>query len=102
MAYCLLLLHIFTSHLIHVFLRWSELLTHYYRKVAKTYTTDKNESPLYRKPSCQTQRKRPTKEKQIKDVNNSETRKYKLINVKKKTFNFTYNAKNAVVPFFTH
>ena len=28
--------------------------------------------------------------------------KYKLINVKKKTLNFTYNAKNAVVPFFIH
>lgn len=84
MAYCLLLLHIFTSHLIHVFLRWSELLTHSYRKVAKTYTTDKNKSPLYRKSFCQTQRKRPTKEKQIKDVNSSETRKHKLINVKKK------------------
>ena len=57
MTYCLLLLHIFTSHLIHVFLDWSELLKHYYRKVAKSISQVKTNLPYTENASAKPREK---------------------------------------------
>ena len=65
MIYCLFFLHIFTSHLIHVLLHWSELLTHYYRKVAKTYITGKTNLPYTENASAKPREKdQPKKNRQ--------------------------------------